>query len=163
MILNPLGLSTKVLSGFMVFALTSSTVYASSLYASQGASQDLARRVPPPAEAPPAISQEISPEDIFSRTQPTPSSETISTPGTSPSAIGNRTRKEILKKIDEPAFQKELTHLGIKPGEVRQRLAGMTDRELFQVQNGVQRVAGGEIVVISTTVLLLVIIILLLV
>jgi hypothetical protein len=79
--------------------------------------------------------------------------------------LGVRTdlRGQIEQGLQDEKIIAELKKMGVAPQEVRQRLAGMTDRELQQVSQGVERTAGGDSVVIGTTTLLLIIIIIILV
>jgi len=77
---------------------------------------------------------------------------------------GQRVRSRVLRGLDDREVSRALADSGVTKSEFRLRLAGMTDRELAQVERDAQnRQAGGDVVVISTTVLLLVIIILLLI
>ena len=71
-------------------------------------------------------------------------------------------RGEITRGLQDQKVLSELANMGIKKGEVEMRLAAMSDQELRQVQQGVQRQAGGDVVVISVTTLLIGIIILIL-
>ena len=79
-----------------------------------------------------------------------------------PSQASGDLRAQIKHEMNDESFAKELSKLGIDKKEVEQRLAGMTDQELKQIQNGVQRQAGGDVVVISVTTLLVILIVLVL-
>lgn len=67
-------------------------------------------------------------------------------------------RSEISRGLSDESVLLELSKLGIKKSEVQMRLAAMSDQELQQVQQGVDRQVGGDVVVISVTALLLIII-----
>lgn len=71
-------------------------------------------------------------------------------------------RETISQGLKKPEVQKELQRLGVKQEEVELRLAAMTDTELQQIQQGVHRQAGGEVIVISTVTLLIIILVVLL-
>ena len=71
-------------------------------------------------------------------------------------------RGEITRRLDDENIQIELKKMGIEKSEVQMRLAAMSDQELQQVQQGVQRQAGGDVIVLSVTTFLLIIIIILL-
>lgn len=72
-------------------------------------------------------------------------------------------RGEMTRALQNEQVLSELAKMGIEKSEVEMRLAAMSDRELQQVQQGVQRQAGGDVVVISVTTLLLIIIVVLLI
>jgi hypothetical protein len=72
-------------------------------------------------------------------------------------------RGDILKGLQDERVAQELNKMGIDKKEVQLRLAAMSDQELRQIQSGVQRQAGGDVVVLSVSTLLLIIIIILLI
>lgn len=72
-------------------------------------------------------------------------------------------REEILRGLADPKIVGELESRGVTPLEVKERLAGMTDRELLQIQTGVERQVGGDRVIISTTALILIVLIIVLI
>jgi prophage DNA circulation protein len=71
-------------------------------------------------------------------------------------------RAEITHGLQNPELIEALAKKGIQKQEVELRLAAMSDAELMQVQKGLDRQAGGEIVIGITALLLIIIIILLL-
>ena len=71
-------------------------------------------------------------------------------------------RGEITQGLEDQKVLAELGKLGVDKNEVKLRLAAMSDQELNQISQGLQRQVGGDVVVISITTLLLGIIILLL-
>jgi len=71
-------------------------------------------------------------------------------------------RNQISDGLNHPRVESELVKLGIEKSEVKTRLAAMSDRELKQVAQGVERQVGGNVVVISVTTVLLIIIAILL-
>ena len=75
----------------------------------------------------------------------------------------NDLRGEITQGLNNERVLFELSKLGIEKSEVEMRLAGMSDQELQQVQQGVQRQAGGDVITISITTLLIIIIAVLLI
>lgn len=72
-------------------------------------------------------------------------------------------RGTLLRGMDKPEVQKEMKRLGVKQEEVEMRLAAMTNSELQQIQQGLHRQAGGDVIVISATTLIIVLLVLLLV
>jgi predicted neutral ceramidase superfamily lipid hydrolase len=72
-------------------------------------------------------------------------------------------RGQINQALKDQKVIDELAKMGVAPREVEGRLAAMTDSELQQIQNGVDRHVGGDAVVIGTTTLLLIIIIIILI
>jgi ribosomal protein L31E len=73
-------------------------------------------------------------------------------------------RGELTQKIEtDKELNKEIEKLGLDKKEIRLRLAAMTDEELQQVQKGVQRQVGGDVVTISVTALILIILIVILI
>ncbi len=71
-------------------------------------------------------------------------------------------RAKLKAELEKDEFVAKLKAVGVSKGEVQMRLAAMTDQELAQVQQGVSRQVGGDVVVISVGTLLLIIIIILL-
>ena len=72
-------------------------------------------------------------------------------------------RGQMTQSLEDEKVKVELAKLGVTPSEVRARLAAMSDQELQQVKDGVQRQAGGDVVVLSVTTLLIIIIVILLI
>ena len=72
-------------------------------------------------------------------------------------------RGEMTRGLQDERVLKELAKMGVEKKEVEARLAAMSDQELMQVKQGVQRQAGGDVVVLSVTTLLIIIIIILLI
>ncbi len=72
-------------------------------------------------------------------------------------------RGEMTRSLQDERVLKELAKMGVDKKEVEQRLAAMSDQELQQVKQGVQRQAGGDSVTVGVTTLLIIIIIILLV
>ncbi len=75
----------------------------------------------------------------------------------------NSIRDEIARGLNDERVLQNLGELGIKKSEVQMRLAAMSDQELLQIQKGVDRQVGGDVVTISVTTLLLIIVVILLV
>ena len=71
-------------------------------------------------------------------------------------------RAEITAALKNQMLLDELAKRGVTKNEVQLRLAAMSDQELLQVQNGIQRQAGGDVIVLSVTAFLLIIIAILL-
>lgn len=71
-------------------------------------------------------------------------------------------RGEITRALTDQQVMNELGKMGIEKSEVQMRLAAMSDQELQQIEQGVQRKAGGDVVVVGLTTVLLVAIILIL-
>lgn len=72
-------------------------------------------------------------------------------------------RGELTQSLKDERVLKELAKMGVSKNEVQARMAAMSDQELNQVKQGLNRQAGGDAVVISVTTLLLIIIIILLI
>lgn len=72
-------------------------------------------------------------------------------------------RGELTQSLQDERVLKELAKMGVTKNEVVARMAAMSDQELQQVKQGLNRQAGGDAVVISVTTLLLIIIIILLI
>lgn len=75
----------------------------------------------------------------------------------------SKLRGDMTRALNDEQVLLELGKMGIKKSEVEMRLAAMSDRELQQVRDGVQRQAGGDVIVISVTTFLIIIIIILLI
>ena len=72
-------------------------------------------------------------------------------------------RAELNQRLNSAEAQKEISRLGVDSNEVQLRVAAMTEQELLQIRQGIEREAGGELITISITTLLLIIILVILI